>query len=175
MADSLVSVEKLKAFAQSQYYDEEKWALNLLVGSFSSLDLRNEKGTIVFFSHLLDWRIQGMGDEFINGNLMIWFPTGDGTGRWELLVVVEEWWRGIKVPTEGDHGVYRVNGDEFTSGNGWHGSHSHSLQTKTAMMLVLFSSEVSFHDHLLFCVMLGEIAACCRALRRNNCPDAELW
>jgi hypothetical protein len=30
MADSLVSVEKLKAFAQSQYYDEEKWALNVV-------------------------------------------------------------------------------------------------------------------------------------------------
>ncbi|XP_062169697.1 mitochondrial import receptor subunit TOM5 homolog [Alnus glutinosa] len=29
MADSVVSVEKLKAFAQSQYYDEEKWALNM--------------------------------------------------------------------------------------------------------------------------------------------------
>ncbi|XP_018824900.1 mitochondrial import receptor subunit TOM5 homolog [Juglans microcarpa x Juglans regia] len=28
MADSVVSVEKLKAFVHSQYYDEEKWALN---------------------------------------------------------------------------------------------------------------------------------------------------
>lgn len=75
-----------------------------------------------------------------------------------------------------------------------------SLQTKTAMVLVLFSSEVSFHDHLLFCAMSGgmfntspvylvkhclqmesvfsffaEIAACCWAFRRISFSDAELW
>ncbi|OAY47495.1 mitochondrial import receptor subunit TOM5 homolog [Manihot esculenta] len=29
MADSVVSLEKLKAFWNSQIYDEEKWALNM--------------------------------------------------------------------------------------------------------------------------------------------------
>ncbi|KAK4568003.1 hypothetical protein RGQ29_003670 [Quercus rubra] len=29
MADSVISVDKVKAFLQSQYQDEEKWALNV--------------------------------------------------------------------------------------------------------------------------------------------------
>ncbi|GMY15502.1 mitochondrial import receptor subunit TOM5 homolog [Fagus crenata] len=29
MANSAISVDKIKAFVQSQYHDEEKWALNM--------------------------------------------------------------------------------------------------------------------------------------------------
>ncbi|XP_012080392.1 mitochondrial import receptor subunit TOM5 homolog [Jatropha curcas] len=29
MADSIISLEKLKSFLNSQIYDEEKWALNM--------------------------------------------------------------------------------------------------------------------------------------------------
>ena len=37
MADSVISVDKVKAFLQSQYQDEEKWALNVVTLLFESL------------------------------------------------------------------------------------------------------------------------------------------
>ena len=37
MADSVISVDKVKAFLQSQYQDEEKWALNVVTFLSESL------------------------------------------------------------------------------------------------------------------------------------------
>ena len=57
MADSVISVDKVKAFLQSQYQDEEKWALNvvtLLSESLFSSNLCNISISIFWKISILD-------------------------------------------------------------------------------------------------------------------------